>query len=320
METLKFGLDEQRQLAACEDSQFFVGMNDGEKYLLYAKNIGDGFFEVFANANQNDAFNTQLSTVGYLDHEKKILSFWPKKCIVLEVNSSGKSIIQLGEEMDPQFEFKFTQKLINYIIDLLFDKDGNPDEEELIGLPGGRYLPSMDDQKLSFIMSKLMIDNMHGKTFDSFSQWVIDNLNSRDVSQDLMQAINKINIPIDDMIKYLLGGKPLDQLYGMIHSICTEDFVKGLLTLSKEYVQANACIKNASQHDIDTATTVLKEIQEANYKTVKIFFNSDSLVKKGNVYSIIQNISPAGVYMDPRIRPWDEINEIRIGNHIIYRK
>lgn len=323
---LEISLKDQEFLKSCTKSQSFIGISKAGSNTFIVKDIGDGVFEVFANLCRENCYTEVLNSIGYLVPAKGILAYPPFKEIFKEIsmekNADGKSILNIVAESESSSLANFSQTLLKKIIEILFDLDGNPDEDELSGIPGGNTVPLVKLGSVFKTASRMFELQNEGKEVHPFSKWVQNNLHNN-FGYRLSRALSSARVLEKDAARYLLLGKPIDLEYQLIKRACSQQVVEALNALAAEYVKTNHELQKIPAGNFDVARKIQQEISVRGKTSISGHIKvktSDGKTEPFLLNEGVQHINPLGVYMQSVLYTWAEVDYVKIGNRMVYKK
>lgn len=319
---LEISLKDQEFLKNCTKSQSFIGISKDGSNTFIVKDIGDGIFEVFVNLYRGNCYAEVLNSIGYLVPAKGILAYPPSKEISMEKNAGGKSILNIVSESEFSSLAIFSQTLLKEIIEILFDSDGNSDEDELSGIPGGNTVPIVKLESVFKNASRMFELQNEGKEIHPFSKWVQNNLRNN-FGYRLSRALSSARVLEKDAARYLLLGKPIDLEYQLIKKACSQQVVEALNAIAAEYVETNHELQKIPASNFDIARKIQQEISVRAKTSISGHIKVKTSNGKTGSFLLnegVQHINPLGVYMQSVLYTWAEVDYVKVSNRMVYKK
>lgn len=304
--------------------------NATQRKLIMMQDMGDGIYGCFCGLNYS---GEDLHPIGFLIPEKKLIVF-PYTELRLATDYAGNSILHISEEKHSFSEL--SSVLLRQIIEILFDPDGNPNEDELRDLPGGTETISPTKPMIHLIVGDLFHAQMCENVPESFADWVLSFFylieNTRDYAAlnisktSIVAEIDRISLPSEVAVKLLfLEDKTSPLLYQTFKAMSSRGLVRELQILSTLYRRAKTILRKTSKKELEQLmafyTVIDEECKEFPGKSIKIETKTGDIHRQ-MASSILMHLSPAGIVSvsdRPLVIKWKDIHRVKIGNKIIYR-
>lgn len=330
LETQKKMLDGKSFVGELLDDDCDPGEKDSSKKLILMQDLGNGIYECFVNMRYS---GMDLHPIGFLIPEKKLLAF-PRSDLSVETDSYGNSLFSLSEESHTYLNGKFSAYILQQLIEILFDENGDPNEE-LESMPGGTYIPAPAELMIHLAAGGLFHLEMIKEPPKSFAKWVLKNFTNSETARayasasvsgkNIVEIVKKISLPPESAVKFMFLGQESSVLYQMLKTVSNADLIQELKMLSAVYRNAKEVLNKASQEEMKRIRSIYAVISDtcARFpgKTVKIETKFRDIYRESGQI-MLSKFSPKGIAITnnkPKLLVWDDIQTAKIGNKIIFR-